>query len=632
MNTGFDPFPWLALILLVIVVLGTLRARARLRALPRLAASPNASTVALDSPAASPNSPAVSDYRWITAAGVRADDELTATAVAYARREGLLVLDLVPETMPVEPLLDLLGDVDPARFRTDPVAAGRGACHALLVHEGVLERSGVAAAEGLDPVELIDITARLKQYAPRATGHAVAPGLTALRQDPAAAKARLRALGAPPGLGLASLLGQAGAFTGAVFATPFWGLVALATWWVQPYVVLAGRPPVRPRRAYADILPRPALAVYRWIRGVSGPTAPPRETPEEMAAKRARYQAEVADGIDHFFEERRDTCPWCGSDRLAVRLRTKDRLQGKPGRFTLERCRDCEVVFQNPRLSLAGLDYYYRDFYHGLAARGAEAMFASMSRQYLGRARLVAKHTAHATPSRWLDVGTGHAHMCLVAKSELPGTAFDGLDLGGGVEEAERRGWIERAYVGQFPDHADTLAGSYDVVSMNHYLEHVRDVFAELDAAAKVVQPGGHLLIEIPDPQCWYASILRRRWHPWFQPQHQHLMPLANLTDALAARGFTVVEVERGPAHQGGLFVAAATQTLTAVAPNPAQPWSPAGPTLPRRARRLVGVVLFIPLYMAAGLLDAVSGVFARSFGRAGGSDAYRLLARKDPG
>ncbi|MEU8132552.1 class I SAM-dependent methyltransferase [Streptodolium elevatio] len=615
MNTVFEPFPWLALILLAVVVLGTLRARHRLRALPRLAASQDP--------------PALSEYRWITAAGVRPDRELAASAAAYARHEGLLVLDLVPERMPVEPLLDLLGDVDPGRFRTDPVAAGRGACHALLVHDSVLERSETAPGENLSQVELIAVTARLKQFAPRATGHVVAPGLTALRQDPRSAKARMRAFGAPPAVGFAGLLGQAGAFVGAAYATPFWGLMALAAWWVQPYAVLAGRSPVRPRDVHGDVLARPAMAVFRWIRGVAGPTAPAELTPEELAAMRARYADDAADGTDRFFEERRDTCPWCGSDRLAVRVRTKDRLQGKPGRFVLERCRDCQVVFQNPRLSPTGLDYYYRDFYDGLAARGAEAMFATMSRQYLRRARLVRRHTA---PGRWLDVGTGHAHMCLVAKSELPDTVFDGLDLGGGVEEAARRGWIEHAYVGQFPDHADSLAGSYDVVSMNHYLEHVRDVFAELDAAAKVVQPGGHLLVEIPDPECWYARLLRRRWHPWFQPQHQHLVPLGRLAEALADRGFTVVEVERGPAHQGGMFVAAVSHTMTAVAPNPRQPWIPGGPTVLRRIRRAVGVTVSVPFYMAAGLLDALTSVAARNFGRAGGSDAYRLLARKDPG
>jgi SAM-dependent methyltransferase len=642
-NTGFTPFPWLALIILAAVAIGTGKSRRRLGRLPSLSDTRdrkrrNSRTDSGGSDSGVQNTftsraevaEAAADHRWITAVGVRPDDDLTDAVTSHAHRCGLLVVDVVPGDLAVDQLLTLLRDIDPAKFRDDPVAAGRGAYHALLVHVSVLDRlPHLARTQGLTVPEMAEATVLLKRYAPRATGHVVAPGLRAVRADAAETKARLRALGAPPAAVLGGMLGEAGAFAGAVYTTPFWGLLALGAWWLQPYAVLTGHGPVRPRDVHTQTLVRPFAAAVRWLRTAAGRAAPPPYGRAELAAKREQYAADLAAGLDRFFEPRRETCPWCGSAALAVRLRTKDRLQAKPGRFTLDRCRDCGHIFQNPRLSSAGLDYYYRDFYDGLGAAGAEGMFATMSRQYLGRARLVA---AHAAPARWLDVGTGHAHQCLVARSVLPATSFDGLDLGGGVEEAARRGWIDRAYVGQFPDHADRLAGAYDVVSMHHYLEHVRDPFAELDAAAKVVRPGGHLLIELPDPQCWYARLLHRRWHPWFQPQHQHLMPLGNLRDALAARGFATVAVEHGPAHQGGLFVAAVTHTLTALAPDPSRPWAPNRPTVLRRIARVTVIGAFVPFYVVAGLLDAAGGWAAGALGRAGGSDAYRLLARKELG
>src|SRR6266567_4088927 len=82
--------------------------------------------------------------------------------------------------------------------------------------------------------------------------------------------------------------------------------------------------------------------------------------------RRPAYQADLAGGLDRLFEPRRTACPWCGSARLRERLRTTDLLQHKPGRFHLDRCQDCGHVFQNPRLSFAGLEFYYRDFYDGL--------------------------------------------------------------------------------------------------------------------------------------------------------------------------------------------------------------------------------------------------------------------------
>ena len=39
-------------------------------------------------------------------------------------------------------------------------------------------------------------------------------------------------------------------------------------------------------------------------------------------AARPYYEAELAAGTERFLEPRRDTCPWCGSTDLSVRLRS----------------------------------------------------------------------------------------------------------------------------------------------------------------------------------------------------------------------------------------------------------------------------------------------------------------------
>ncbi|MET7301638.1 class I SAM-dependent methyltransferase [Embleya sp. NPDC005575] len=623
LNPIAGPFPWLALLIGLGLVGGTRTLRRRLRALPSLAGP-------------STDEPPLDAWTCVTAIGVRPNESTIRAAVAHAEQHRLLLLDLVPGDLPADELLTLLHRLDPDRIRRDPLARGRGAGHALLVHEDVLRRAAVPAAEltDLDSPDLIRLIARLRPFAAHATGHAVAPELPATRPDPTLRKRRLRAMGVPVWPTLIGNLGEAAAYTGACVTTPFWGALAFLAMWVQPYAVVVGRSPVRPRDLGRATGLRPILAGWRWLRAVSGPRpARAAEPVMDPAALRPEYARSVANGLDTFFEDRRKTCPWCGSSRLVVRSRIGDHLQGKPGRFTLERCRDCAHVFQNPRLSLAGLEYYYRDFYDGLGGPGAEALFGTMSRTYRGRAELLRRHLpADAAPRAWLDVGTGHAHMCVVARTVLPDTVFDGLDMGDGVEEAERRGWIRTAYRGQFPDLADDLAGGYDVVGMHHYLEHTRDPFAELDAAAKVLVPGGRLLIELPDPQCWYGRLLRGLWLPLFQPQHQHLMPWRNLEVALNARGFTVVAREHGRAHQGNDFTGAVSQALTALGPNPAMPWVAGGPTPLRRVRRVALVTLSVPCFVVTVLLDAVGTLLARVAGERGGSNAYRLLARKDPG
>ncbi|WP_329560973.1 class I SAM-dependent methyltransferase [Kitasatospora sp. NBC_01266] len=346
----------------------------------------------------------------------------------------------------------------------------------------------------------------------------------------------------------------------------------------------------------------------------------------QVAALRPGYQAELADGTDRFFEPRRTDCPWCGATRLRTRLRTGDLLQHKPGRFTLDRCEDCGHVFQNPRLTGEGLEFYYRDFYDGLGEQRLSGVFGTRAEVYRGRARSVAPFTA--APDSWLDVGTGHGHFCERARELFPDTSFDGLDLSEGAELAERHGRLRRGFRGLFPDLAGQLTGQYDVLSMFHYLEHSTEPARELAAAHQVLRPGGLLLIEVPDPGSRFARLLGRWWLPWLQPQHLHLMPAANLRRRLGELGFTVVLEQHREAHDPVDLLAACWLLLDALAPPEDAPWLPGEP--PGRARRALRGALFLaasPVLLLAALLDRLLAPLA---GRTGLSNAYRLLARRD--
>lgn len=347
---------------------------------------------------------------------------------------------------------------------------------------------------------------------------------------------------------------------------------------------------------------------------------------ERVAGLRPGYLADLAEGTGRFFEAPRTTCPWCGSGRLTARLRTTDLLQHKPGRFVLDRCEACGHVFQNPRLSEAGLEFYYRDFYDGLGEKRLGDTFGGRAGMYRDRAESILPYDS--VPKTWLDVGTGHGHFCATAREVLPGTAFDGLDFTDGVELAAREGRVEHGYRGAFPDLAPELAARYDVVSMFHYLEHSTDPDRELRAAWQAVRPGGHLLIEVPDPQSRYARLLGRWWLPWLQPQHLHFVPVANLRHRLAELGFTVVAQQHAEPHDPVDLLAAVWLALDHAAPREDAPWLPRPPGALRRAGRTALLVAGIPALVLATLLDRFA---VRPLAhRLGVSNAYRLVARRD--
>jgi SAM-dependent methyltransferase len=597
---------WLPALVAVGLVLNGLRLRARAAALRRLI--PTGDAVRLQ-------------HRFVTATGVDLDPDTRRAASAFADAHGLDVLDLVPADLPVGRALDLTRSVDPARYRSNRLAPGRGALHAVLVDVGVAERAGITRFDGLDPVQLAELTVTLKRYACAATDLAVAPGLRAKADDTHQRLATLSAIySAGSRIVLALPLVVYAALVAGVVVQPAWGVLAVVAFCVQPYLAFAGTA-VSPRDLHRVALLRPVADPWRWIATVTGRWRPAPK-PDPYAALADQYTAELAAGTAPFFEPRRDTCPWCDSRELSVALRTRDLIQNKPGQFTLERCGTCRHVFQNPRLSIAGLDFYYRDFYDGLGEEQTEFLFGAGGRAYRGRAEMVRPFT---TPRAWLDVGGGHGHFCNLAHDTWPDTAFDGLDMSESIEEAERRRWVGHGHRGMFPDLAGELAGRYDVVSMHHYLEHTREPLDELDAARKVLPTGGFLLIEVPNPESRIGRVLGRYWVPYFQPQHQHLIPIGNLTTALHERGFAVVAVDRGTSHQPADLTGALALLINGSAPNPRQPWMPSPVSRWRSVRHHTLMTVALPFFLVTLALDQLLGLALR---RTKGGNTYRVLAQ----
>lgn len=566
-------------------------------------------------------------WAWVTARGTVPDDETRRDAPAYALTEGLDLLEVVPADLPATAARDLVRAVDPRAYRADRLAIGHGAGAALMIALPVAGQAGVEASDELEPADVIASLRRIRPYA-RTQGAAitVAPGLRSAGDDLAKRRARLQANGVIVPIHLALdaipyLLTAAALLTG----WP-WGLAAVAAYCLQPYLIFAGTA-MRPRGLHITALLRPAHVPYVIGRTLAGRwrSSAALDRDAILAVTAPYYRAALATGTARFLEDRRPDCPWCGLDDLSVVVRSPDLVLGKPGTFTLERCGGCGHIFQNPRLSQEGLSFYYRDVYDGYCADDTEAIFSSGMDSYLGRARMIKPFT---TPKAWLDIGAGHGHFCAVAAQAWPDTVFDGLDQGAGITEAEKRGWIGTAHRGEFRDLAAELAGRYDVISMHHYLEHTRDPLGEVAAVARVLPPGGYLLIELPDPQWPLRRLLGRYWMPWFQPQHQHLMPVSNLLLALAERGLRPVAVERGPAHQANDFAIASVLALWRVAPYRTLPWSQRKATRATRAWWTLAWAAGIPVVAVGVLLDQT---FCRALARAWDrGNAYRVLARRE--
>jgi 2-polyprenyl-3-methyl-5-hydroxy-6-metoxy-1,4-benzoquinol methylase len=563
------------------------------------------------------------EHLFLALRGVRLDDATRRAASAHARRDGLDVVDIVPGDLDAEHASEVLTWLDPKTYRADRLAFGQSATQAMLVTRDVADRAKLDVGEDLDLGQLVLAAEAARKYARNGSGIAVAHGSRARPLDPderaALLQARLGDFGhSQAGVETLLTLGLALGLVSAARRRSPWPLAPLVAHALQPLMRFA-ETTIRP----ADLGP---ATWGRWPRRLARLAGTQRAMlrPDPQAAsiegERAVYEEMLAGGTRALFGPRRDDCYLCGSTDLTVALASPDLHQLKPGRFVLERCGRCGHLFQNPPLSDRGLGVYYRDFYDGLSERHIDQHTETLTPLFRGRAEML---RGLAEPTRWLDVGTGNGRFCVCARQLWPETGFDGLDMRSSVEEAQRRGWVDRAYSGELVDVADDLAGSYDVVSMHHYLEHTRDPRAELDAATKLLRPGGHLLLELPDPEFPLAQLLGILWTSWVPMQHLHLLSIGNLESLLEERGYTIVRRARGRAHIGQDMVGALVMVLKRLAP-PHVPWRPQ-PTPAARLRRGTLLAAAGPAFVLAFLADVVLNAVVRAADR---GNAYRVVAR----
>ncbi len=552
--------------------------------------------------------------------GVEVPPVQQAALAELARKKELLVVDVVPADLPAIRALALATITDLASYRHNPAAHGRTATAAFLVSPDVPDLEALAAPQ--DTADMVSTMIGLKERAPTKTDFIVAPAVSA----PAlSARDRLAQLETAAGVVavfvIAFKLITLGLFAlGLAFpGTRVAALVCIALFHLQPWMATTGTP-MQPRDLVAITLLRTPMELWEWLRiGIAA--VRPRDT-RALREARERYRGKLDGAPERYFEPRVQQCPLCGDTALSEALRTRDLLQNKPGTFVLERCGGCSLVFQNPRLTIDGLDFYYADFYEGLGARTMEVLFRSTRKAYAERSTIA---NGHVEPSDWLDVGCGMGHFAEAARTHWPNTRFDGLDLSSHIHAAVRRGWLRRGIEGLFPHEAPKLAGAYDVVSMFHYLEHTREPAAELQAAHTALRDGGWLLIEVPNPDSELGRRLGRYWVPWLQPQHLNLLPPALLGEQLKKHGFEPVVWHHGEAHQEIDFLFATALFINDVAPNPDWPWSTRPSMFGLLWRRVVAGFVG-PIAMVGHLVDLA---LAPVWRKRGWSNTYRVLARK---
>jgi 2-polyprenyl-3-methyl-5-hydroxy-6-metoxy-1,4-benzoquinol methylase len=242
-----------------------------------------------------------------------------------------------------------------------------------------------------------------------------------------------------------------------------------------------------------------------------------------------------------------DRCPMCGYERFETAFEETP--------YSVRRCARCGVGWVSPRLGEQGLAAIYQADSYWRSDSPKEQGYADYradQRLYLDTFRRRLSFALRDGPEsgRALDVGCA-AGFCMAVLRER------GFETHG-LEVSETIGRHARDHFGFDTVHFGTLESSaypdhhFDVITMWDVVEHVVDPRALLQKAARLLAPGGLLVIETQDIESRFARVLGPRWHHYKHAEHIYHFTPASITALARDSGF---EIEKLTHRYGGKYV-----------------------------------------------------------------------------
>ncbi len=246
-------------------------------------------------------------------------------------------------------------------------------------------------------------------------------------------------------------------------------------------------------------------------------------------------------------------CPLCGGVESKILFDVKDwSFACSDDTFSLKRCLDCGCGYLSPRPSEAAMSGFYPpEFYWSWEGGGKPLAWNEIVATRMGQLQAKAAWLEDLPPGRLLDVGTQKGEFLWYMREQ--GWQAEGIEVDPMVPNPASMPIRYGDFLAM-----DLESETYDVITMWAVLEHVYRPAAFVEKTARLLKPGGRVVILVTNLHSIQARWLRQDDYP----RHLTIFTRSSLDRLCRRHGLRIVRWSTdqkifGGALNGGLIYAA---------------------------------------------------------------------------